>query len=574
MITQAKACNLNQDDCSSLENYSSVSLPHIDDSTVSGPSRNWLYKLSYISETPDDKIQAIYLPKFSETLQIKINGLIIEDMPDFALTQSRRWSRPELYVLPKDILADGVNKIEIKLSAYKNLSSDIFPVYIGPSDILKKSYDRRYWITRGISRVGVILLVITTIALTLLWILRRRDPLYFWLIICNLFGLAISIAFAFDELGISLQGRIALIVISIEIFLSSLLMFYAAYIQVRVPRIARAYWSFVLIVAFVLIFSPEAFRPLAIKSATMIGFVFGFVIPAMVWVYRGKTTRSTFAIMFFAYCTTAVLIAHDATFVTLPGRFIPTAVTPIFPIIYLVTVLWLIGTQLLNSLSQSELLSRTLQSRVDEKTKELEVSYKTLAESQRLQTLDQERQRIMMDLHDGVGGQLINVIAYMENSQIQDTTLTEALENALRDLSFMIDSLENNDSISTLLGMYRSRVEPLLESNGLRFNWKIGEEPIMPKSGPSNNLNLLRIIQEAVTNSIKHSGGDIITVKTDSRSVSIADNGTGFLRTEHGRSADKAGGVGFVSMRKRAKDIGAKIDIQSDEFGTNVTLMW
>lgn len=574
MIKQANACNLNQSDCVSLENFIEVTLPHIDDTNISAPSRNWLYQLTYVSEAPDIAMQAIYLPKFSETLQIKVNGTIIDDMPHFALTQSRRWSRPEIYVLPQGVLTRGVNVIEIKLAAYKNISSDIFPIYIGPAHLLKKTFDRRYWVTQGLARVSIILLAITSIALAALWMLRRRDPRYFWLMSCNVFCLIISIAFAFDNLGLSLEIRIALIVISIEAFIASLMMFYAAYIQVRIPRLARAYWAFIVILALVLVSNPEASRSIALKAGTLIGFAFGFVIPAMVWVYRRRTTRSTFAIMFFAYCVTAVLIAHDATFVMLPGRFIHTAVMPFFPIVYLVTVLWLIGTQLLDSLNQSELLSRNLQSRVDEKTEELKQSYKTLAETQRLQTLDQERQRIMMDLHDGVGGQLVNAIAYMENSQMRDTTLTEALENALRDLSFMIDSLESNDSISTLLGMYRSRVEPLLESKGLRFNWKIGDEPVIPQQGPSNNLNLLRIIQEAVTNSIKHSGGDIITVKTDSRSVSISDNGSGFSADQRARSGDVAGGVGFVSMRKRAKDIGAEIDIKSDDSGANVTLTW
>lgn len=180
----------------------------------------------------------------------------------------------------------------------------------------------------------------------------------------------------------------------------------------------------------------------------------------------------------------------------------------------------------------------------------------------------------MMDLHDGIGGHLVNTIAYLENNQLKDPTLKAALEGALRDLSFMIDSLENNESVTTLLGMFRSRIEPLLESHGIAFKWEIGEEPNMPVKGPSQNLNLLRIIQEAVTNSIKHSGADVITVKTDSTSVHVSDNGRGFDISETGRNFDKAGGVGFISMKKRATDIRAKLTIQSGASGTALTLLW
>ena len=132
MISQAQLCNLNKDDCASQDSFEEITLPHIDDIPTFEASRDWLYKLSYTAASPGETLQAIYLPKFSETLQIRINGIIIEDMPDFALTQSRRWSRPEIYILPQNILTGGVNRIEIDLAGYKSLRTDLFPVYIGP----------------------------------------------------------------------------------------------------------------------------------------------------------------------------------------------------------------------------------------------------------------------------------------------------------------------------------------------------------------------------------------------------------------------------------------------------------
>ena len=574
MMKQAETCDLNISNCHYPDDFNSVELPHIDRKDILEESRNWIYHITYEAKHSKDTLEALYLPNFSETLQLHVNGQLIEDMPHFEAGQTRRWSRPELYLLPKDILRSGENTIQIKLSGYKPLGLHLFPIYIGNADVLKTSFDQRYWLTRGLSRISLVLSIIATLSLAVLWLLRNRDSIYFWLIISNIACIVITSAFAFDNLGVSFLRRLSLILLSIEIFTAALFMFYAAYIKVHAPRLTNFFLIFVSICSLIFILCPEPHLLFFIKVLTSLGFTLGLMIPAMVWVFRWKTTTLTFYIMFLAYCGTAVLFSHDATVVTFSKRLTNTAVLPMFPIFYLATVLWLILSQLLSSLNETETLAQTLQQRVNEKTAELKKSYEALAETQRKQTLDQERQRIMMDLHDGIGGHLVNTIAYMENNDLKDPTLKAALENAFRDLSFMIDSLENNENITTLLGMFRARVEPLLDSHNIRFKWAIGDEPIMPKKGPSQNLNLLRIVQEAVTNSIKHSGADMITIKTDSTSVQVSDNGCGFDVDETSRTTDKAGGVGFVSMRKRAKDIGAMMKLSSNSEGTHLVLSW
>jgi len=76
--------------------------------------------------------------------------------------------------------------------------------------------------------------------------------------------------------------------------------------------------------------------------------------------------------------------------------------------------------------------------------------------------------------------------------------------------------------------------------------------------GAEKTLQLLRIVQEAITNAIKHSGGNSITVSTgmdDSSGhsfVQIADNGVGM-------PAVYQPGKGLASMRKRAATIGAQL---------------
>lgn len=279
--------------------------------------------------------------------------------------------------------------------------------------------------------------------------------------------------------------------------------------------------------------------------------------------------------MFFTFLLVLACFIHDYGIIALKEHVTTSSVLQFFPLFVMIIVVCLVGSQLLDSLKRSETLSATLQDQVDEKSRALEASFVELEETRRKQAISDERQRIMLDLHDGIGGQLHNTLAYMKNSDLNDQTLENALETTLQDLGLMVDSLGSAESATTLLGMFRSRIDPLMAKRNIKFVWKIGAEPKMRKSGPSQNLNLLRIVQEAVTNSIKHSGCDEITVFTDENSVSISDNGTGIQHDnskpdEHTSSS----GIGLKSMRQRALKIQAEFDLFSDKYGTKITLSW
>ena len=108
---------------------------------------------------------------------------------------------------------------------------------------------------------------------------------------------------------------------------------------------------------------------------------------------------------------------------------------------------------------------------------------------------------------------------------------------ALDDLRLMIDSLDAIEGdILVVLGMFRSRLEPRLMAQNIKFDWQVTDLPAVPNLSPHEVLQILRILQEAVTNVIKHANADVITVKTlytggedDAGVVSIEvrDNGKG-----------------------------------------------
>jgi len=245
------------------------------------------------------------------------------------------------------------------------------------------------------------------------------------------------------------------------------------------------------------------------------------------------------------------------------------AVTLLFAGISWTLVQWLVEIK-----RQRDRLSESLRDQVRAKSAELDEMYRALGRQKEKQVVAQERQRIMLDLHDGIGGQLVNTLAYLENSGRDDPVLRNALEDALGDMALMIDSLHSDLEISAALGMIRNRLEPLLDRHHARFEWKVEGDPRFDVPTRSNVLGMMRIVQEAITNAVKHSGADVITVQTGERDIWITDNGQGFDPDVEADRHPSENGLGLKGMRQRSSDIGISLEIDTSDKGTSVHLFW
>jgi signal transduction histidine kinase len=243
------------------------------------------------------------------------------------------------------------------------------------------------------------------------------------------------------------------------------------------------------------------------------------------------------------------------------------------PLLFMVFT-WLLTSRFVQALRQSEALNRELEQRVEEKHRELEAGYRQLRELEQRQAVATERERIMRDLHDGLGGHLVSALAMAEKSN-RAPDLERTLREALDDLRLVIDSLDSeNDDLPVLLGMVRSRIEHRMTRAGLRFDWQVQDVPPIAGFGPEMALQVLRIVQETFTNIVKHARARTVTVSTGEGQhgdgypagvyLEIRDDGQGMHNRGHGR--------GLENMRYRAQQIGGTLAIASDTHGTQVRL--
>jgi signal transduction histidine kinase len=202
-----------------------------------------------------------------------------------------------------------------------------------------------------------------------------------------------------------------------------------------------------------------------------------------------------------------------------------------------------------------------LRRRVDEKAREIEAFHAEREERMRLQALVRERQRILADMHDGLGASLVGLLRYAQAGKLDSRALELRVKEALQELRIAIDALEPAEGdLASVLGKLRYRLEPLLESAGMRLVWEVDELPPVEALEPSAVFAIQRILLEAISNTIQHARAREIRFAAHAHGdasilITVEDDGSGF-------DARRAGtGLGLASMRRRADGLAASLDI-------------
>ncbi len=219
-------------------------------------------------------------------------------------------------------------------------------------------------------------------------------------------------------------------------------------------------------------------------------------------------------------------------------------------------------------------LNESLTFRLQEREDELKLSHQLLREIENRQILSRERQRLMQDMHDGMGSSLLVALLSAEKGELDSAMLADVLKTCIDDLKLTIDSMEPVEAdLLLLLATLRFRLTPRLEGAGITLRWDIKNVPALEWLDPRNALHILRILQEAFSNIIKHTQATEIRVATSCDDeyvrVIVTDNGQGF--SVQPVTAGK--GKGLSNQLSRANSIGAKIKIYSSESGTCLTLV-
>jgi PAS domain S-box-containing protein len=198
---------------------------------------------------------------------------------------------------------------------------------------------------------------------------------------------------------------------------------------------------------------------------------------------------------------------------------------------------------------------------------------------------DEERRRIARELHDGTAQNLFAISINLAKLGQLDETQKQEMQRLIGECTSLGNqSLQEIRTLSYLLH------PPLLDQVGLVGALKWYAEGLTKRSGIDVNvralpidrlssdveLALFRVVQEALTNVLRHSESKCARIKLESRAdevlLEIVDRGHGLTKsTPAGRSEEDIGmGVGIPGMRQRLQQLGGRLELESNDHGTTV----
>jgi len=240
-----------------------------------------------------------------------------------------------------------------------------------------------------------------------------------------------------------------------------------------------------------------------------------------------------------------------------------------------------------------------LERRVEDRTAELaetlarvETEVKVRAEAEArmrelsarlLRLQDEERRRIARDLHDTTGqtlsalklslASLHNVVGNVPTTQALFEDIDALADQALKEIRttshLLHPPLLDEAGFASAARWYS---EEFSKRSQIEVTLDIGAYERLPEAV---EMVLFRVLQESLTNVLRHSRATKVSVRVlpgENVTLSIQDNGKGIPteRLDQFRVTGGGMGVGLSGMRERARELGAQLNIYSDEAGTTV----
>ncbi|MFD2940370.1 sensor histidine kinase [Flavobacterium notoginsengisoli] len=194
----------------------------------------------------------------------------------------------------------------------------------------------------------------------------------------------------------------------------------------------------------------------------------------------------------------------------------------------------------------------------------------------RIEIKDQTLSEISKELHDNIG-QIISVAIMQLNISISNKNVNiEELKDLKAVLAKSLDELRilsriiNKDNLlqNNFLEAIQQDLERIKKLKKIKYN--LNQIGTVPAINEEHELIIYRIFQEALHNSLKHSRSDLFDVFIETTTsvfrLKLKDFGIGYdLKKSNS-------GLGLNNMKLRAKLIGARLILNSDETGTSVTI--
>ncbi|WP_454712666.1 sensor histidine kinase [Cupriavidus nantongensis] len=551
-----------------------LALPDYWDRVMPGKSGTLVYELRFDRNWPAAAPGGLFVPWAGGSYEVRLNGVLLAaggrlDAPASALAK-----RPYYVAVPPELANAHGNLLRITVAARAYARSGLLPVTVGPAAEVRAQYERAFLLrVAGPLIAAVLSVVLGGLALLIWW--RQRDPLF------GLYGLA-EVAWSVrlldyfvDDLAIPAELRGYIVAAAREVFLGAIARF--CLLVIRVPwrwlhRTLNAYlWLALPVLAPLAALSSH---PLVFPLSWLakVGIILT-VAGAMVWGALRRPSREA-TLLAVTVGVSAVLFLADWIKVWLTGDYYWVhSMTRYVSVPFSVVMAWMLVERYTSAVQSLQNANQVLTERVAQREAQLRAAFARTQKIAAEETTLRERGRILRDMHDGLGSQLVATLSMLESGKASAPEVATQVRQALDSLKLSIDAMQDTGGdLAAVLGNLRYRLGPRIADAGLEIRWEVERLPALPHFSAHKVQELQYLLLEGITNVLQHAAARTLTVtaRADPAAqairITLADDGRGF------DAEAPRGGRGLRNMQVRAAAFGGQLRIRSAPGGTALTV--
>jgi len=554
-------------------------------------SREGWYRMRVVAHPEFGERTSIYLRRLNMNAQVYLNGTLVAAGGQFEEPIARNWNYPMYAEVPASLWKDGLNTIHIRLISYRGYGY-ISPVYIGPARLLKKEYDTAFIMQVQLARYLFPVTLVTGLFIFLIWLRRRKESIYLWFAISTFFWSVYIVNMFVHQLIIPTRVWEWIAHLSIELWVVAFFVFSYRFAALRLGKIAWALAGYVGVAAIV-----YAYGDLYQLKSNVVWFHGTSLALCLVLILRlmARWVQVRSSGVLALIIGLAILFAtgiHDWMFQT--GIVGVTGALSLHlhyycaPLVF-AFIAWHLTSRYARAADELEDLNLHLEQRIADAEAELSVRINRIKTMEQREAILHERERIAREIHDAIGGRfssaimVTNLMERKEQVGGRTDVLRKILTDGLSEVRHLVTAMVGDINNSTDLVYYiADKTSAILHSVDIEFGVQFDLSDESWAISNSEALNIVRVMQEATNNIIKHSHATSVRLTASDRHqrlvISLEDNGVGLSNEPSGGEASQRElasrrSYGIEGMKKRCREIQAVLAFETnDEGGCRVKL--